>query len=549
MRRRGWLDGVEEILRAETGDLRRLAEIAGEDPRTLYIGTPLDGVDLRGQDLTGMLLPDLDLKKVRHDAETRLDPPPPVEDFSVANMARALILVRERTPARASERGWNAALGLGFALFPEEEEDAFREAVAKADGPAFVVIDHPRRRSFADRLKDYGPQVVTIVRRPEGLPPLQVDEADAILELQGPTIIVPTAGFIGAASLSAVTGPVLDAIAILTANWRELQLQLGGLRPAIFFRARGKAPDAFGDAWSRIFQQVKGADLEAATGLRLHPYGPPPEGDDFAAVLFPQLEVQGIDPGYKSRQPLRGAVLLQYYPRSGFERGDYMGTLIRILRRNGWDAPAQTTTPPPIVTLNGRGWQARLEARDPDEGLREVRLGDRALREAEIGDIVEIFVAERFSPDQVVNLAVLKRTLLVNAGDLRSFRPNASSIWPLVAQQCARLGRTPDTAARTRYLSLLLRSALRGENTADGDPWSLVEALNDHDFADNYRLSMGRVVLEDGKMGSRLRLRRSAERGGATLLEFDLLIGEFGPSLHRFREFDAGLSRDLGQGS
>jgi hypothetical protein len=544
VKRRGWLDGVGEILRAKTGDLRRLAEIAGEDPRTLYIGTSLDGTDLRGQDLQGMLLPELDLKKVRHDADTRIDPPSPVEDLSVPSMARAVILVRERNPARPSDRGWDAALGQGFALFPEEEEDAFREAAAKADGPAFVVIDHPHRRSFADRLKDYGPRVVTIVRRPASLPPLQDEEANAILELKGPTVVVPTPGFIGAGSLTSVSGPVLDAIAIFTSNWRELERQLGGLRPAIFFRARGKAPDPFGDAWSRIFEQVKGADLEVGTGLRLHPYGPPPEGNDFAAVLFPQLEVQGIDPGYNSRQPLRGALLLQYYPRSGFESGEYMETLLRILRRNGWDVPAQTRWPPPTVTLNGRGWQARLEAREPDDGLREVRLGDRELRETEIGDIVEIFAAERFSPEQVVNLAVLKGTLLVNAGDLRNFQPHAPSIWPLLAQQCARLGRTPDTAARTRYLSLILRSALQGEDIGDGDPWPLVEALNDHEFVDNYRLSMAGVLLEEGKMRTRVRLRRSAERGGATLLEFDLLIGEFGPSLRRFRDFDAGLPRD-----
>jgi hypothetical protein len=69
-----WLSGVAKILRAETDDLRELARIGGADPRTAYIGTRLDGVDLRGQDLRGMLFTDLDLSRVQHDADTRIDP-------------------------------------------------------------------------------------------------------------------------------------------------------------------------------------------------------------------------------------------------------------------------------------------------------------------------------------------------------------------------------------------------------------------------------------------------------------------------------------------
>jgi len=68
-----WLQGLADLFRAPTGDLRTLAQIAGEDPRTLFIGTALDGTDLRGQDLRGMRFTHLDLSKVRHDAQTQLD--------------------------------------------------------------------------------------------------------------------------------------------------------------------------------------------------------------------------------------------------------------------------------------------------------------------------------------------------------------------------------------------------------------------------------------------------------------------------------------------
>ena len=65
-----FLSGLNAIFEADTGDLRQLALLAGEDPRTLYIGTSLDGADLRGQDLRGMILTGLDTRKVRHDSKT-----------------------------------------------------------------------------------------------------------------------------------------------------------------------------------------------------------------------------------------------------------------------------------------------------------------------------------------------------------------------------------------------------------------------------------------------------------------------------------------------
>jgi hypothetical protein len=69
-----WLAGIEDVLTAETGDLRKLAEIAGNDPATFYIGTCMDGYDLRGQDLRGMKFTNFDITKVLVDEKTLLDP-------------------------------------------------------------------------------------------------------------------------------------------------------------------------------------------------------------------------------------------------------------------------------------------------------------------------------------------------------------------------------------------------------------------------------------------------------------------------------------------
>ena len=81
-----WLAGVEDVLKADTGDLRQLAVLAGGDPATFYLGTPMDGADLRGQDLRGMLFTGLDPAK----SATTRKPSFPTERAAAASGACAL---------------------------------------------------------------------------------------------------------------------------------------------------------------------------------------------------------------------------------------------------------------------------------------------------------------------------------------------------------------------------------------------------------------------------------------------------------------------------
>jgi tetratricopeptide (TPR) repeat protein len=67
-----WLSGVETIFQSDTADLRRLAQLAGGDARTFYIGANLSGADLRGQDLSDFDLRGCSLKGALVDAGTRL---------------------------------------------------------------------------------------------------------------------------------------------------------------------------------------------------------------------------------------------------------------------------------------------------------------------------------------------------------------------------------------------------------------------------------------------------------------------------------------------
>lgn len=68
-----WSEKVIEILTADTGDLRKLAAIAGRPPKAFYRGSDLSGADLRGQDLRGMDFRGANLSNVLLDKNTRID--------------------------------------------------------------------------------------------------------------------------------------------------------------------------------------------------------------------------------------------------------------------------------------------------------------------------------------------------------------------------------------------------------------------------------------------------------------------------------------------
>lgn len=68
-----WLRKVADILSADTANLRELALMCRDDPTNFYLGASLKGVDIRGQDLRGMLFTDLDNSHVLMDERTLLD--------------------------------------------------------------------------------------------------------------------------------------------------------------------------------------------------------------------------------------------------------------------------------------------------------------------------------------------------------------------------------------------------------------------------------------------------------------------------------------------
>ncbi|WP_430444240.1 hypothetical protein [Sphingorhabdus contaminans] len=68
-----WLDVASDILKAQTGDLRQLAQLATNDITNFYEGQNLAGCDLRGQDLRGLNLANCNLGAALIDDRTKID--------------------------------------------------------------------------------------------------------------------------------------------------------------------------------------------------------------------------------------------------------------------------------------------------------------------------------------------------------------------------------------------------------------------------------------------------------------------------------------------
>ena len=69
-----WSSRIVEILQSKSGNLKELAELAGVDWKTAYIGQSLANCDLRGQDLSGINLTGCEIERANIDDATIIDP-------------------------------------------------------------------------------------------------------------------------------------------------------------------------------------------------------------------------------------------------------------------------------------------------------------------------------------------------------------------------------------------------------------------------------------------------------------------------------------------
>jgi hypothetical protein len=113
-----WLDRVIQLLTADTADLNELARIAGYDPRTFYIGTNMDGVDISGQDVSTIQFTGFDIEKVKYDRDTR---PPALEGQKAIAEVEALDSVINTVLQLAARLPKQALTILGAELEKQEQ--------------------------------------------------------------------------------------------------------------------------------------------------------------------------------------------------------------------------------------------------------------------------------------------------------------------------------------------------------------------------------------------------------------------------------------------
>lgn len=440
-----WLSGVAEILRAETDDLRELARIGGVDPRTAYIGTRLDGVDLRGQDLRGMLFTDLDLARVQHDAETKIDPNQLLQPPNAAPII--LLAARRWSPQAVSEQLRISQLR----IIERSRLSEFRLAIgAGANG---LIIGHEREQ---DEITD----VLMHLERDATHAPLIIQGRDAKTSesiwsssRRHLKIVFCNEFAMPRAPIGRGLGAdTLSLIRLLLDNPDRVVPVLSPFN--VYFRAVGRGAEALVDAGAQILDRIWQSDLqEARAGL-------------FASFSHPQRDLLGI-------QELLSPASMQHVaaaPRdmhAFVELGGVSSGAIDygIATTRAWNqfAPNSAPTLAPfrrdgggelIVEQTLNAWTEHLHPRHLD-----------ALGHLRFSDIGRVVVSPYADLVAVVSGLLVRNELRINARDIISTcGDDYMTVWSLIAGQMRRFALSQSGAYRQAYLELILRAGARLAN-------------------------------------------------------------------------------------
>jgi hypothetical protein len=487
---------LAQLLEAETGDLRRLAELAGGDPATFYIGTSLKGVDVRGQDLRGMILPDLDIEHARHDLETRIDEiaqdPPWV--FSMS----PLLYLSETDLEPAS---LHRLRSLTPALYEEGDQDAYVSAAEQHDGPIVILAWEgvsPAARGAAAALGARNcPYVLLILESERSF--AGAVERRWTMPVLGPVLSVPRVSRVHRSRMRVLTPEGMDALGVLFELWHDRERLFRG-EDAFFVRARGIGPDRQVDAAAQVFDRM--ADMGIAAR-------------DMSLVAPAHLRRQGIDIDPVVKRLLRGRVVSEFrahWSRTPFDIGVF-GELNRLRRIN-----ASFYTDTVAVSLRRRGLAVSGRKERTLVALRQIsfRLAEDDGRKRDglqlehmprldwdVEDINTVVVSERADLTMIVG-QLAAGELWATCRDVLALDSESPNLWMVIAAQLRRVSRAMGGAPKQAYLEWLLRTAFRRDAIELRDPWPLVEVLNDPDFRERYELSAS--YLEPNRFGVRARI-------------------------------------------
>lgn len=539
-----WLAQVEAVLLADTGDLRKLAEIGGEDPRTLYIGTSMDGVDLRGQDLRGMAFTRLDPAKVRMDANTQLDPTPgseleaatpdPEDDLTDAEgmvlfMEHRLIPEFLRSAVRRTPK---------LAVYGPGEIEAFNHNARRYDGPRFVVFD-VRRRAFLERFIERFSDgvVILLARRAPGYEVVELDR-DTAAAMKSPIVVIQASSSGTPVYRTATVAAVRDAIAVLSTNWEALEKVLRRQPVSVFLRCLGQAPEPLADAWSQMFERTQRMGLYGYAGTRLSSAQSVDHSDrttDISHALFSGLRPLIIDrrSGPKS---VDAAILVDTSRPPNLEYEDtFEGGIERLLSIRQWslhevENPARPTVTEFQLAGHTRAFAMRVASEVPPQ-LPEIYPSEH-LRDIYLNGISTLVVSNDANESRVVTHLIENGELWVSVRDICTFNPDADTIWSLLQRQLRRLARAPSGPARSQYLSLFLRAALQSDGVQGGDPGRIIDALNQSLFPRLFNVSFGKVAFEPEWAIYQVKIHRAGQPPSAPpVTSFRLQIDGEGPRI------------------
>lgn len=457
-----WTLAIERVLRADTLDLRALALLARADPRDFYVGTSLDGVDIRGQDLRGMAFTDLDLRRARHDEDTLIDPP----DAKPIDPERrpSIFLATDAFAKSDVERALSALSPL---VFDRHEREAFAKSLFR---PAVaIVLGHESDLSILD----------ASVTRSDGRAQanvLIVQGKDGRAFFKDWTSVVPGMPIVFCAEQKLPIPPRLrpmspDVVAfceLLTSNSAVTLSRLEFWN--ILLRARGLGPSPVIDAAGQIFDRIWREGLKDYRAQVIANVSNRRVFDTVATLLQPKILFEAYEAD--------GAVYALMAITEPREGDLAVGLNYASLAMEALHVAPATKLDLPVTLVDAYRTQVQLV----EERFALSRLERKAttplarfqfsrIREAIISPSADIsFVVQRLLTEN--ELWVSSRDLLAAAGE-----PTVS-IWSLLAGQVRRVITSSEIEARQTYFELILRAGLRRSKIAA----TVKEALRDPDI-------------------------------------------------------------------
>lgn len=534
-----WLEGVLSILEADTGDLRKLAQVCGADPATFYIGAPMDGADLRGQDLRGMAFTDLRIAKVKVDHATRLDPEQwPLEESETSDDGRTLLAIADpqlQPPKSILEDHTIRVITDNPSLYNLDEQGFV----------AFLLDDRLPSIPSAPTASGAGP--VGLAVRTAGPGPLTASERSARLRFDGPVVVIQSSGPVfSMRDRPALPADCRDAVHLL----RRLGRPDNQSGEYYFVRAAGVGPEPVADAWCQLYGRLMRLGAPPASGVRVTTNQErrlrKAFGAEVGAILFPGLETAGALATEPSRRPAVAAALVGHWDRwDELDWRRYGEAVQRVAQARGWRiseaaSPTQFNLASPAARRTYRCSVTNFSA----SRVRENMVAG-LLPEVHLSEVNQLIFAENVSLGRMLELLVTHRALVVSLRDLVSFDPEEPEIWSLLASIMRRHTSGLRSRTRTPFLWLLLHHAAMLEQLDVSD--RAREALHAFLSDDSARLrsSLSWSANREDLARGRFLVQISDAYGAPTALDrrFYLSFSQIGPVVTARQEelpFDPG---------